>query len=352
MQKRMPHEIILSFLLFLTTTAAQTITPCAAGNYGTFVSGDVCRNATWTTQDADLPEFEWVVLDHGSAGTFGYAGAVSKDFTFAAGFALGDLKVTNVATGESIASLGLGRGGNAATSFLTVYDMFIVKTDLNGTPLGMWTYEGNDFDLVTDLKANDDHDLLAVAGLFSGNLTLGAFVLSSQAEADPFFGVAGERFVALLSATTGEVFWARKFPPPRRVPPPGLTLGSVAFDDDGNLFIDGVSCGGVDGQCAMLLSKDDGSTLWQFDPTGTGILFNDDLYGATAYLNGYFYLTASLRGQVDGLFPITVQSSSIEYADAFLVVLDAIDGTPTWAATVQGPATSNFVTVRICASAD
>ena len=303
---------------------------------------DKCYNTTWTSPTPTLPEFDWVVVDHGAASTFGFTGWITMDAVFSGGFALfGDINATNFQTGESITSTGLGVGGSLS-NVITVYDLFVVRTTLDGKPEAVFTYEGTDADILVDISASQDGAYLALCGLFSGNLTFGPGLrLTSEAPVDPNLGLGVDRFVAMVSATTGDPVWARRFDTE------GTAFGATVFDDRGNVFIEGLRCGVFSGQCVALLSADDGSILWELDPVGTGIDFNDDSYGAVSYLDGKFYVTGSIKGGAT-IGDVTISSSGDDDSDAVMLVLDADDGTPLWAATVtgDGDATSNFLTVK------
>ena len=324
---------------------------------GQYVVDDRCFNATWDgIHKTELPQFDWVVVDHGTASTLGFVGAITKDAVFSGGFALfGDLNATNFQTGASVTSSGLGVGGDFSNIF-TVYDMFIVKTTLDtGEPQDIWTFQGTDADLLLDMSASRDDQYLAVSGLYSGNLSFGGnwnLTTSPEASVDPNLGLAFERFVAKISAISGDPVWARTFDTAG-----AQTFGATVFDDDGNVFLEGVTCATGTQQCVALLGADDGSILWQFDPAGTGITFNDDSYGAASYSDGKFFVAGSLTTSTtpltfaDGSTLTRASSSSASSSDAVVLVLDAVDGTPLWAATISSSsgadrATSNFLHVQ------
>lgn len=110
-----------------------------------------CYPVTWTTQAPYLPEFDWVVIDHGNASSFGFASTITSKAIYLGGFAVGDeMTATNVQTGESI-TFPQSVGSGAGTSIVELYDIFVVKTRLDGKPEAVWAYEGTAVDVSAEI---------------------------------------------------------------------------------------------------------------------------------------------------------------------------------------------------------
>lgn len=54
---------------------------------GFYVAQGVCRSTTWTTQSSKIPEFDWVVIDHGDGFYYPKGHAVTADAVFMFGVA-------------------------------------------------------------------------------------------------------------------------------------------------------------------------------------------------------------------------------------------------------------------------
>lgn len=144
-------------------------------------------NQTWTTQTATLPEFEWVVLDHGIGDSYGFFAAVAEDGIFVSGVSGANVTLTNSQTGVSLGSKEQG----------TDSDLFITKLAFDGTPLSIWTYSTTIFGFPIDMVYSNGY--LAVAGYFSGEIIFGTTILTTQS-AEQSLG-----FVVKFSAVDGAV---------------------------------------------------------------------------------------------------------------------------------------------------
>lgn len=297
----------------------------------------VAHRLTWTEQSPTLPKFEWVVIDQGNGTSYAIASTISADAVFIGGSSSAVITAVNAQTGEEVsASRHLGGGSQVGS-----LDLFIAKTSLDGRPEAIWTYPGTNFELLTDLAVSEDGNFIAMLAYIVGNVTLGEFHVVGSGD---FTLSEFDTVVAKLSASTGEVFWVRHYP---SLGPNNSGLGSLEFDADGNVLVAGMTpCESGQSPCAACLAAEDGSTLWDINFAGTGIGPPAVLVGVD-YEDGKLYMPGTMLGTVsrDG---VTISSSSAEYTDALLLVLDATDGTVLWATTVSGgmAATGSTVTVR------
>lgn len=281
-------------------------------------------NPTWTTQSATLPGYDWVVIDHGDGETLGAGAVIMTDKIFVAGSTTNSATLTNPQTGASISSESAGGDAN----------IYVTKVSLDGTPETIWTYSGYGFDIGTHLAAAPDEVSLAMAGGFMGNLTLGDYTIINE-QGDSPTAWDWDKFVAKVSPVDGEVAWARHFP---RAGPDGNNFygASTVFDSDGNVAFTGTRCvfsGGVD-TCTgfvALLDGDDGSTIWELDFGGTGL----GPFVSVDFADGKLYLSGATIG-TNTVDDLTIVSSSAEYTDALLLVIESTTGRASWAATISG----------------
>lgn len=302
-----------------------------------FVPFGLAHRLTWTAQSPTIPEFEWVVIDQGNGTSAALASTISGDAIFVGGSSSGIVTMVNAQTGEELTvPRDLGDGSQE----LYNQELFIAKTSLDGRPEAMWTYLGTSFEIVTDLAISEDGNFLAMMASIVGNVTLGDFhvVGSGDTTLSKY-----DTVVAKLSASTGEVFWVRHYP---SVGSFFNGRGSLAFDADGNVLVAGMNpCEIGQTPCAACLAAADGSTLWDVNFAGTGIGPPVALVGVD-YEDGKLYMPGTMLGTVtrDG---VSISSSSTDYTDALLLVLDASDGTLLWAATVSGETAARGSTVAV-----
>lgn len=308
-------------------TSASIDTWSVRAGYSLTADGMCARapgNPTWTTQSAALPEYDWVIIDHGDGQTLGAGAVIMSDKIFVAGSTTNVATLTNAQTGASISSESAGGDAN----------IYVTKVTLDGTPETIWTYNGFGFDIGTHLAAAPDGVSLAMAGGFMGNLTLGGYTLVNE-EGDSLTAWDWDKFVAKVSSVDGEVAWARHFP---RGGPDGNNFygASAVFDSDGNVAFTGTRCvlsGGED-TCTgfvALLAGDDGSTIWELDFAGTGL----GPFVSVDFADGKLYLSGNAIG-THTIDDLTIVSSSADYTDALLLVVDSTNGRALWAATISG----------------
>lgn len=219
------------------------------------------RAATWTSQSALLPEYDWVVVDHGDGFSWTHGITTTPDAVFISGVSSDTVEVANAQTGEAITSVDTGSN----------FDVHLTKVTLDGKPQAVWIFPGAKNNAVHGLASTPDGNTLAMVGAFTANVTFGDITLDTTIRGD---STKVEGYVVKLSAQSGEVAWARQL---------GLLqVGAVAFDVDGNVAISGGRCNETSGtfmtdfpnDCigfAMLLAAADGAVLWEKDFSGSGI---------------------------------------------------------------------------------
>jgi len=298
-------------------------------DYTLGADGTCIARTTWTTQSATLPQFEWVVLDHADGNSMGYGVTIADGHAFVSGSMKTVVRVENPETGEAIETTDEGTDG----------DVFLAKVSLDGAPTAIWTYSGSLNEFPAHLATSRDDAFVSMTGYFAGSITFGDFSFFNGKDGSQEIHARelDDGFVVKIAAANGTVAWARHI-----AADGGATCSGTSFDAAGNVVVVGRRCElsseGTATACVgfcSLLAADDGATLWDRD-FGTGIASFGDVVAAD---DGKLYAVGSVLGTVT-IDAVEIASATETDTDALLLVLDATDGTASWAATISSGASS------------
>jgi len=302
---------------------------------GWYVANGACYERAWTTHSATVPDFDWVIVDHAGGDSYSLYSAVGDGALFVSGLMANSVNLTNVVTGESLASIDEDND----------QDIYLAKISLEGKPLAIWTYPTtngyywlrsnttgpapDEYTFPDDLTYGDGY--VAVAGTFAGEIVFGP--------GDKTVTATGQQgYVAKLDANDGTALWAKAISFSRPVNG-SSELYRPRFNVDGDVAVGGSKCSPDWEVCIAFLTLLDGATgetKWERD-FGENVTWVQGL----EITEDTYYLTGAFTGQFAVQNDMLLDAGPTWYA--YLLALD-YDGRAKWAATAspQDPNESDF----------
>jgi len=328
-----------------TISADNCCTPTKDGS--TFApTPSPVTSKTWSEgQSSDLPEHEWVVIDHNDGSddsSFGIAVAVSDEHVYVGGKTTSTVTIRNPSLGENQRIV-------MATPKSEDGDMFLTKVTLAGEPVSVHTFPGSEAEQPDGLAVSKDGSFLSMVGYFRGTLTLGSDTYTNDAlllqdGSDCGSNCPKDGFVVKLDTKDSSVMWSKHF---SHSGDKSTIIFTTAITDVGQIVYGGHIANA--GRIGLLENKD-GKTVWE-------IVFQDSVgpfSDVQTMPNGDLVAVGSLAGETDFGGDVGVLKSKYSGSrEALVLVLDATTGDAKWAALMGSPYQyARSSTAILCATTD
>jgi len=287
------------------------------------------KSNTWSNgQATELPEHEWVVLDHNDGpedSSFGIAVTVSDDYVFVGGKTTSTVLLRNPGLAASRIAM--------ATPQSDEGNMFLSKVTLAGEPISVHLFPGSQSEQPNGLAVSKDGLFLSMVGYFRGTLTLGSKTYSNDMTqlsdgSDCGSNCPKDAFLAKLSSDNADVLWSIHF---SHEGDKSTELFATAITDAGDIVYAGhIANTGRLG----VVAKDGVVKKWETVYDTTVGPFND----VKAMENGDVVAVGSLQGSANfGGDVGTISSTYAGSREGLVLVLDPESGYAKWAALMGSP---------------